>query len=183
MFLLGHSMGGLIVVRYALAHGEGLAGAIVSGAALIIDEGVSPVTRWIGLIVARLAPELPLIAAEPGALSADPAVERAFAGDPRCYHGRTRAGLAAQLLRAGEDARRRLDRLTLPLLILHGADDTLTSPNGSRLLYDRAASTDKTLVLWPNERHEPHNGPNRRAVIDRMVDWLDARAPPPFHPT
>ena len=178
-FLLGHSMGGLIAVRYALAYQTDLAGMVLSGGALRVDEGVSPLAKRLGILVARLAPALPIIPSRPGVLSRDPDVDRRVAADPLNHRGRTKAGMAAQIVRAGEDARARLDRLTLPMLIMHGAADTVTNPSGSILLHDRATSPDKTLVLWPDHLHEIFNEPGRDAVIARALDWLDARVPAP----
>lgn len=170
-------MGGLIAVRFSLADGRqsDLAGLIVTGAALIIDEGVHPLVRRVGRLVARLAPDLPLIPPKPGVLSTDPAVELAFLADPLTYKAPARAGLVDQMIRAGLDARARLDRLTLPLLVMHGTDDRLTSPAGSRFLRERAASPDKTLVLWPGMRHEIFNEPDGAVVVTTVLDWLDAR--------
>ncbi len=173
VILLGHSMGGLIAIRYALAHQQDLAGLVVTGPALVIDEGVSPVTKRVGALIARLAPDLPLLPNRPGVLSRDPEVERRFAADPLCYTGRVRAGVAHQMLLAAINTEGRLDQLTLPLLIMHGADDTLTSPAGSRLLHERASSPDTTLVVWPGLRHEIFNEPERDEVIAHLLSWLD----------
>lgn len=178
LFLLGHSMGGLIAVRYALRHQADLAGLVLSGAALQVGDDVSPLAKRVGAVIARVAPNLPLIPARTGVLSRDPEVERRFAADPLCYRGRTKARLAHELYRAGLEARAHLDRLTLPLLIMHGAADTLTNPAGSTLLHERARSPDKTLVLWPEFRHEIFNEPGGDAVIARLADWLDARIAP-----
>ncbi len=175
VFLLGHSMGGLIAIRYALTHQDDLAGLIVTGPALVIDEGVSRAMKRVGALIARLAPDLPLLPNRPGVLSRDPEVERRFGADPCCYTGRVRTGLAHQMLLAAIDAQSRLDRLTLPVLAMHGAEDTLTSPAGSRLLHERASSVDKTLVLWPGLRHEIFHEPERDDVIVRLLDWLQTR--------
>ena len=173
--LLGHSMGGLIAIRYALAHQDDLGGIIVSGSVLVIDEEVSPVLKRAGALIARLAANLPLLPSRPGILSRDPEIERRFRADPRCYNGRVRAGLAYQMLLAAVDTQARLDQLTLPLLVMHGAEDRLTSPSGSRLLHQRARGADKTLILWPGLRHEIFNEPERDAVIAHILAWLDAR--------
>jgi alpha-beta hydrolase superfamily lysophospholipase len=42
-----------------------------------------------------------------------------------------------------------------------------------------AASVDKEFVLWPNDLHEIFNELDQDAVIARMIDWLNARFPPP----
>jgi len=173
--LIGHSMGGLIAVRYALKYGDELAALVTSGAALVIDEGVSDMTKRIGGILARILPTGPLPRDEEDKLSYDPEIRRQFGLDHRTHHGPTRFRTAHEMLVAGEDARRRAHQIRLPLLAMHGADDTLTFPRGTQLLYDRAASVDKTIELWPNMKHEVFNEADRGAVFSFMLNWLDAR--------
>lgn len=177
-FMLGHSMGGLIATRYALRHQADLAGLILSGAALQIGDNVSPLLKRVGGLIAAVAPHLPVVPSRgSGILSSDPQVERRFAADPLCYQGRLRARTGHQMLLASLDARARAETLTLPLLVMHGADDTLTNPTGSQFLHDHACSADKTLKLWPGLRHEIFNEPQRDDVIAFMLTWIDARVP------
>ncbi|MDQ3539729.1 MAG: lysophospholipase [Chloroflexota bacterium] len=175
--LIGHSMGGLIAVRYALRYGDDLAALVTSGPALVIDEGVASSHRLVGTVLARLVPAGPLPRGrdDEDFLTTDPEVRRQFGMDPLTHHGATRLGTAAAMLRAGEDARRKLDRIRLPLLAMHGANDTLTFPSGTRALYERASSADKTLKLWPGMKHEIFNEPDRREVVTSTLDWIDTR--------
>ncbi|CAA9532649.1 MAG: Lysophospholipase; Monoglyceride lipase; putative [uncultured Thermomicrobiales bacterium] len=181
LFLLGHSMGGLIAVRYALRHGTdpavALAGLALSGAALSIGNDVSPALRRASGILARLVPTLPVVrAGEAGILSRDPEVERRFGLDPLTYKGKLRARMGHQMVGAAADATARLGDLTLPLLAMHGADDKLTDPDGTVLAVEVAASADKTLKLWPGLRHELFNEPERAEVLAYLLAWLDARS-------
>lgn len=174
-FVLGHSMGDLIATRYALRHQADLAGLALSGTALRFGGEVSPLVKRLGGLLATISPGLPVVPPRAGVLSRDPAVERRFGTDPLCYTGRLKARLGHEMLRAAEDALPRLNALTLPLLVMHGADDTLTDPAGSILLHARARSPDKTLTLWPGDLHEIFNAPDRAAVIAVLAAWLDAR--------
>ncbi len=174
-FLLGHSMGGLIATRYALGRDD-LAGLIVSGAAFTIGGELSPGRRRVSELLARLLPDLPAVASgPPGILSRDPEVERRFGADPLTYRGRVRRGMAYGMFAAGEETRARAGALSLPLLVMHGADDQLTDPAGSVAVYEAAASTDKTITLWPGLRHEIFNEPEGPEVIAAVVAWLAAR--------
>jgi alpha-beta hydrolase superfamily lysophospholipase len=58
---------------------------------------------------------------------------------------------------------------------MHGTEDQLAAPEGSRLLYERVASADKTLKLYEGLHHEILNEPEKDQVIADIVDWLDAR--------
>ena len=179
-FMIGHSMGGLIATRYALRHQTDLAGLVLSGAALWIGDEVSPMLKRISSVLARVAPTLALTAAtrgEESVLSRDPLIQEQFNADPHTYKGKLRARMGYEMMNAAQDARARMASLTLPLLIMHGADDRLTNPNGSRLLYEQAQSVDKALQLWPGCRHEIFNEPEQCEVMDYMIEWLDLRVP------
>jgi alpha-beta hydrolase superfamily lysophospholipase len=175
LFVLGHSMGGLIAIRYALRHQHDLAGLVLSGPALIVGESVPTWQTRLLLFLSRLAPELPLLPATQGLLSRDPEVERRMLADPLCYHGRIRLGLARELYLAAEETRNHLAEIALPFLLMHGAADQVTSPHGSDPLYEQSKSTDKAIKLWPNDRHEIFNELDAAAVIATMCDWMDAR--------
>jgi alpha-beta hydrolase superfamily lysophospholipase len=177
LFVLGHSMGGLIATRYALLHQDELAGLILSGPAIVIDEKTSPLMKKLLLSLARVAPNLSLLPERKGILSRDPEVERRKKADPLANYPPTRLGVARQILLASEETQRHLGELSLPLLVMHGGDDVLTFPSGSRMLVEQAASADKALKIWLGLRHEIFNEPEGPAVIAYMIDWLEARLP------
>jgi lysophospholipase len=179
--IVGHSMGGLIALRYTLKYQQELRALVTSGPALIIDEGVPELQVKAGRVIAAVAPMAPLrrgggTGGGGGCgLSTDPEVCQQFRIDHRNWHGPTRTGTAVEMHRAAEDTRNRLAEITVPLLAMHGADDTTTYPRGSQMLYDRASSEDKTLRMWDGHRHEIFNSPGRTEVIAFMLDWLDER--------
>ena len=70
-------------------------------------------------------------------------------------------------------------RLRLPLLVMHGSEDSLTSVGGSRMVHERASSSDKTLEIYDGLRHEILNEPEKERVISEMIEWLDARSAGP----
>lgn len=177
LVLFGHSMGGLIAIRYAEAYAEMVDLLVTSGPAIIIDEGTSPVVRKGGAVLARVLPTAPVPRSEGEVLSTDEAIGIGFDADHRTHHGETRMKTVVEMIRAGEEARRRFDRITMPLLAMHGADDELTSPRGTELLYAGAATADRTIVLWPGMRHEILNEPGRGEVMRCIVDWITPRLP------
>ncbi|HYH13217.1 MAG TPA: alpha/beta hydrolase [Thermomicrobiales bacterium] len=175
--LIGHSMGGLIALRYALRYQAELAALVTSGPAVIIDEGMSATAVKAGRTLASRLPLAPVPRArgQGCGLSTDRSICEQFGIDHRTWHGDTRLGTAAAMLDAGEDTRNRFGELRLPLLAMHGANDTVTYPSGTQMLYDGAASQDKTIILWKGLRHELFNAPNRTEVIGTMRRWLNER--------
>ena len=176
--LIGHSMGGLIAARYALAYQANLRALVISGAAFEIDQHTPGWQKPIARLVARVFPKAPVPDRDAGdTLSYDPSVMEAFKSDPLNWNGRARIRTAVEMIAAGRDALRRASALTIPLLAMHGADDQLTSPRGTIAFHESASSTDKELRLWPHMKHEIFNEVERDTVIGTMLDWLDARIP------
>jgi alpha-beta hydrolase superfamily lysophospholipase len=58
---------------------------------------------------------------------------------------------------------------------LHGGEDAMTSPEGSRFLFEHAGSTDKSLEIFPGLYHEIFNEPERDALFADMYDWFETR--------
>lgn len=85
-----------------------------------------------------------------------------------------RIRLGVEINRAARRARAGVASLKIPLLVLHGAADAYVNPSGSQLAYERAASTDKTLKLYPNLRHEIMNEPEKYEVLADIAAWLEA---------
>lgn len=70
-------------------------------------------------------------------------------------------------------------QVSLPFLVLHGEDDIVADPSGSKLLHEQASSRDKTLKLYPGMWHvlmgeQPEDV---ERVFADVISWLDNRAP------
>lgn len=173
LFLLGHSMGGLIAAAFLLEAQAGLRACVLSGAAFKSDAEPAAVVMWIARLISWLAPTVPTLALDPAGVSRDPEVVRAYVADPLVHHGKLSARLIVEMKGAMQDTLARAPEITLPLLILHGEDDVLTSPAGSREFHDRIASRDKTLKTYPGLYHEIFNEPEKDAVLADLTDWLE----------
>jgi alpha-beta hydrolase superfamily lysophospholipase len=174
VFMLGHSMGGLIALRYALAHQERLSGLILS-AALAAIESVPKPLELVGRALSVVAPRTPLIAIDPSLVSRDPEVVAAYISDPLVHHGKLPARTAAQLADAVKRFPATVGAITVPTLILYGSADGLCPPGGSEMLAERIGSADMTVKAYEGLFHEILNEPERDAVLDDIVAWLTAR--------
>jgi alpha-beta hydrolase superfamily lysophospholipase len=172
-FLLAHSVGALVGLDYACDHQDELSGLVLSGALASVDQ--APPVRLAARMVAKVAPGKGLFKVDSETVSRDPEVIREYDSDPLNFHGSIPAETIVALERTGLSFPKRLPGLTLPLLILHGADDRLTSPAGSRLVNQLASSEDKRLKLYDGLRHEILNEPERDEILAEIVAWLNDR--------
>jgi acylglycerol lipase len=173
IFMLGHSLGGMIAVQYALSHQARLTGLILSGALATVDA--SPALRRVGSLIAAVAPRTPLIALDPELVSRDPAVVGAYRADPLVHHGRIPARTAAQIAATTDTFAQRASEVTLPALVLYGTADGLCSPAGSVMLAEQFSSPDVTIRAYEGLYHEILNEPERDVVIADVRAWLGER--------
>ncbi len=174
IFLLGHSMGGLIASYYLLEHQADFKGAVISAPSIKVSDNISKAIITIGKILSILVPKAGLIALDAGDVSRDPEVVKAYMEDPLVFHGKTSARLAAELLKAMLRVTAEADKISLPFIVLQGGEDKLVDPGGAQMLYDNAVSTDKTIKVYDGLYHEVFNEPERAVVLKDVETWLAA---------
>jgi len=178
VFMIGHSMGGLIAWSYTIRFGETLSGLVSSGAAIDADANVSPLLITVGEVLTSIIPKVPFVDGAPiSELAYNPEIAPAFRADPLNYKGKLRIGFGTAINREAKFVKARLHEVRLPVLILHGADDRIVNPSGSQRAYDSVRSADKTLHLFPKMKHEIFNENDRAQVFALMLDWLDSHLP------
>jgi acylglycerol lipase len=174
IFILGHSMGGLITCTYLLDHQADFKGAIISAPAIKVGEGISSMTITMGKVLSRIAPKTGVLALDVNAISRDPEVVKAYVNDPLVFHGKTPARLAAEMLKAMMRVTAETNKITLPFIVIQGSQDKLVDPGGAQMLYDNAGSKDKTLKMYEGLYHEVHNEPEREVMFKDVESWLGA---------
>ena len=170
--LYGHSLGGLVALAYAL-WGRRAPDLLVLSAPTL-EAAIPGWKRVAARLLGRLVPGAALPNDIRGdQLSTDPAVGEAYFADPLVVT-RTTARFGAEWLRAMGKARGSLAHLTVPTLVIHGAEDTLVPPAISEPL---AAIPGVTRVLLPGLRHECHNEDGGRVALAAIGAWLDRNLP------
>ena len=175
VFLFGHSAGGVISCMYALDHQAELAGLICESFAF---EVPAPGLALVAIkALSYLAPRLRVLKLPNPAFSRDPAVVEALNNDPLIANEVQPAHTVAEMVRANERLRKEFPLLKLPVLIIHGTEDSVTKPSGSQFFHDTAGSADKTLKLYQGNFHDPLNDLGKEAVMDDINAWINARLP------
>jgi alpha-beta hydrolase superfamily lysophospholipase len=174
LFLLGHSMGGLIAATFLLDHQAAFKAAVLSGPAIKSDQAPPALVIALIRLLSVIVPTLPLIQLDASGVSRDQDVVNEYMNDPLVHHGKLSARLLAEMSAAMNDILRRADEIKVPIMLLHGEADQLTSPSGSAELFEAIGSTDKTLKTYPGLYHEIFNEPEQDEVLSDMSRWLEA---------
>lgn len=173
--VLGHSMGGGIVFAYGVENPGDYDLMVLSGPAVAANVGVPALKSALGKAVGSWLPNLPVEELDANAVSRDPAVVAAYNADPLVHHGKIPAGIAKALVQLGETMPQRARGLKSPLLVVHGAEDSLVPAAGSERLVDCVGSEDVHLKVYPGLYHEVFNEPERARVLDDVTAWIEAR--------
>lgn len=173
--LIGHSMGGAIALECALRHPQSQRQLVLSAPALAAGEDVSPLQVAVVRLLSALLPNTGALTLPAEALSRDPEVVRAYDQDPLVYRGAIPARTLAELFKAMKSFPESTPRLEIPVLVLHGTDDTVVPPAAVEGVLARLGPVDKTVLRYEGLYHEVFNEPERERVIGDLLDWLEAR--------
>ena len=172
-FLYGHSLGGNLVLYYALTRKASLRGVISSSPGLEPGMPVPGIKLTLGKLLYNLAPSFTMPNGLPlQGLSRDPVVFDALAKDPY-YHTQVSARLGLDLINQGAWIQSQNGPFPFPLLLLHGTADQLTNHQATRRFAD-GLSGDVTLREWEGWYHELHNEPGKAQVFQVIITWLNA---------
>jgi len=170
--LLGHSMGGVIALDYALAHPQRLVAVVASAPAL---RTMMP--PWWKLTLANVARVTAPAAGFPSGLdesgiSRDPEVLKLRAQDP-LVHDRITPRLYFDFNDARQRVLRDARRLQIPALVLQGSADRVVDPSGAAEFVAAAPAELARLVICPDAYHEVFNDLGRAQVVEDVAAWLE----------
>lgn len=175
LFLIAHSMGGLIALRYLARQSATLAGAVISAPLIKVAAPVPAHKLMIARVGALISPRLRLDnEINPANLSRDPEVGRAYAADP-LVNRKVSTRWFSEATRAMQEVARQAPQIRTPILVMHGTEDRLASVDATKRLFENIGSADKELVIYPGFYHELFNEPEKQEVFDRVTNWLENR--------
>lgn len=174
-FLYGHSLGGNLVLNYALRHPNGLAGVIASAPWLALAFAPPRVKLLLGRLLDKTLPHLTMSSGlNVHHLSHDPAVIAAYVNDP-LVHDRISAQMGLALLDSGKWILEHAGDCQVPLLLMHGMEDRITSAEATAR-FATSVPGDCTHRCWEGLYHEIHNEAQCNSILITMISWLDAHS-------
>lgn len=172
-FLYGHSMGGILVLAYTPLRRPPVVGVIATSPGLksSIEAQKAKV-----LLVKLLGSALPTLTLQSEIdaqmLSRDPRVAEEYVNDP-LVHTTVTAGWGKAMLQAVPLAYQQAPNFPVPLLLMHGADDQIAYPEGSRLYAGLAPQDKLTFKEWKGFKHELHTDAEKAVIFETMAAWLN----------
>jgi alpha-beta hydrolase superfamily lysophospholipase len=171
IYLIGHSMGGLIVDMYGVTY-EDVAGIISSAAASYYVKDVKPFRiigyKWLGWVKMKTN-------FADHRLSSIREVETRYQNDPlnlKYFY----ISLAGNMMVGGvKYLNKRLNQFKTPVLILHGGQDIIVPPAFSQRFFDLVHTNDKTIKIYDESLHEILNDVEQAQVRSDIIAWLDER--------
>jgi lysophospholipase len=175
VFLLGHSLGGLIAIRHLQAHPEaGFRGAILSAPLLGIAVQAP---RWkvaLSGVFSRLLPRLPFSnELDPSMLSTAPGYVDAYRAD-KLLHPTITPRLYTEIGAAMRAAFTQPDSIRIPLLVLAPTGDRVVAPEAVAR-FASACPGEVEVRRYEGFQHEALNETERHRVMDDVTAWLEAR--------
>ncbi|MCU0461132.1 MAG: lysophospholipase [Bacteroidales bacterium] len=173
LFLYGHSLGGSIVLNYLLTRNPKIKGAIVTDPTLRLafEPGKSKL-----VLAAIMKSILPGLVQQTGLpvnyLSHDREIIEKYINDP-LVHDKMSVSLFHTMMSFNNYSLSHASELNVPLLLVHGGEDKICSPNGS---IEFAVKTKMAeLKIWEGGYHELHNEPFKKEVFDFLISWINKK--------
>lgn len=174
IFLYGHSMGGNVVINYALKRKNNLSGVIATSPFLRLAFDPPKWKLSIGKILHKIAPAITMgNELEIDAISRDKEIVEAYKNDP-LIHDKISPNYSIVFIETGEWAIQNANKLEMPMLLMHGTGDRLTSYKASEE-FAKNANEKVELQLYENAYHELHNDIIKNEVLEKMMVWIDKK--------
>ncbi len=175
VFLLGHSMGGLIALYFAQHNPDLIDGVIASSPGLGMVIKVPAVKNVLGQVMSFIWPGLSFgNELDATKISRDESVVNAYQNDP-LVHDRVSARWFTEMLSTMEEVNRQASRIQIPVLMQVAGDDHLVSAQSSQQFFEKLTVTDKTLFMYDGLYHEVYNelDEQRQKVLSDLEAWLE----------
>ncbi len=171
IYLYGHSFGGNLVLNYAMQYNSPVNGLIVTSPWFELVRKYSRIKVLLATLLSNIFPGFMVnmrLKAED--ISRDLREVHNYRNDP-LVHDKISIRLVLQIMEAGRKASMSIYKINIPLLVMHGNSDNITSCKASRN-FVRNASDRTTYIEWEGGYHELHNDLNRDEVFESLLAWL-----------
>lgn len=171
VFLYGHSMGGALVLNYVFRYKPAINGLIATAPAVRPGFKLPALLLIIGKIARAIAPSFTQAnSLDLDNLSHDRDVIDKYKADP-LVHNQVSGMVGITLIEWGEWLLQNARQAPVPILLMHGTLDKLTSYEATKLLASQLTG-DVTFKSYENLYHEIHNEFENQTVFNDISAWI-----------
>ncbi len=172
MVLYGHSLGGNLVANYLLSENQLPKAAVISSPWFTLTQKPPLFKYLMAGLVRYLLPGLTVKSdLDPDALSRDQDVVSLYNSDPLVHHS-ILPRLYFEIEHYGMKASQSIYKINIPLLVMHGNADRITSFKQTASIV-RNAGCRTTFKQWPGAYHELHNELHEQVIFNYQLSWLN----------
>lgn len=175
VFLLGHSMGSIVALAYALKYPTKIQGLLIFSCPLKLASYTANLGDVIALGLSSITPKLKLPnLIDPQALSNNLPNIQAFITDPYAFN-KVSINWLREFKLARANVLNHAQQIMLPVLINHGDADHIAALSGAKALFALLGTHDKTLHIYPGLKHEllNHCPADRAKILEQTLEWLE----------
>jgi alpha-beta hydrolase superfamily lysophospholipase len=167
LILYGHSLGGILVLHYALARKPNIEGVISVSPGLHNALQKKPLMVMMAQLLGGLFPKASVSNRLPlDGISRDEKVVQDYKNDPLSM------GLGKMMIHSTKWTLKNAGKFRYPLLIMHGKADFITYASGS-MVFAAPIKENCKLILWEGAYHELHNEPEKAEILKAMIGWTN----------
>jgi len=171
LFLYGHSMGGNVVINYALRKEHNLKGIIATSPLLRLAFKAPRWKLFIGKIIQKIAPSVTMPSElDVNAISRDSTEVKKYIDDP-LIHDKISPNYSVTFFETGEWSIKNAHKLQTPMLVIHGTGDQITEYKASTEFVNNTNGM-ASLELFENGYHELHNDLEKDKFIETLTNWI-----------
>lgn len=172
--LFGHSLGGLILLKFLLdSNGRhGCRNVCLSSPALGVKVEVPFIKDQISRILVKVAPKITVPhQLNFNDLSRDAEVTSSYSKDP-LRHSKYSAPLYLGILETMAEVLERAHHIRDPMYIQAAGEDRIVDVESTKAFFQKLGSANKKLTVYPDSYHEIFNDLNRKEVVDDLLTYL-----------
>jgi alpha-beta hydrolase superfamily lysophospholipase len=171
LYIIGHSLGGLITLDYAIDYSEGVDGIVA------IAPGISyevTILEKLGIsLMSKVKPDYSINKSGSFKLVARDSSKFAKYYSDVLRHNMVTPGLGRGLIQAISRVEEQQQSLKLPILLQYGLADKITPPNKLRKFLNSVASEEKQAIEYASAKHRPFDEMGKKKFLGDLVGWLD----------
>jgi len=175
IYVYGHSMGGMIAISAIIRNEQFFRGMILEGALIVPDPHETTPMKLLAVhLLSPILPELQIGNIRVEQVTSDEDIQTKFQDDKLRWSGGFKLKMGLEFYKCLVDNRNKLNTITIPMLILHGQNDSLCDVVGSHTLHEESKSKDKTIKIYQGARHHLilENPDIREEVLTDILTWL-----------